>query len=118
MEYFIGGLVIAWVIYIIYQGYQDETAPPLTMKDDGHGIMVPVCARCSARLVTVDRKAPGGMRYIVGALLIVLGVASILFNIAAGIILMIVGALLVWWGKPTIRVLSCPACGTDAKILR
>ena len=39
MEYVVLALVVAWIVNIIYQGYKQETAPPLQMRDNGHGAM-------------------------------------------------------------------------------
>ena len=118
MEYIIASLVIAWVVGIIYRGYQESTSAPLPLRDNGHGAMEPVCPHCSTKLVTVTRKGGIGLTGVLGWLSLLAGAAVfLLFNWLAGSVVVIVGILLVMLGKSTETMLTCPACGKDAKRL-
>lgn len=118
MEYVIAALVAAWVLNLIYQGYKNEMAPPLPMVDNGHGAKEPICPTCAAKLVTVTRKGGIGLTGVIGWLVLFSGLLVLLaINWLAGGGMLIVGILLVILGKSTETVLTCPACGKDAKRL-
>jgi hypothetical protein len=117
MDYVIGLLILGWVGYIIAQGYMRENAPPLTMADNGHGVMEPICPECNARLVTITRSTGSG---IAGGLALVVGLAGFvlfLFNWIAGGIVLILAILINMAGKGKKTVLACPSCQTDIRTL-
>lgn len=118
MGYFIGALVLAWLFFVVYQGYVEQPKPPLTLKDAGGGIMEPVCAHCQTRLVSVSRKTQSGFVAAFAMLLGLVGAAVfLLFHWIAGSITIILAVIIHQAGKGTRSVLTCPACGRDAKTL-
>lgn len=110
-------LVVAWAANQIWQGYRRETAPPLTMSDNGHGVMDPVCPRCQARLVAVQRSTSSGLASALAILIGLAGIILILFNWIAGGVIIILAILIHMAGREKQTALTCPACRTDARIL-
>lgn len=117
MEAIIGGIVLAWIVYELYKGYQQENAPPLPMVETSPGVREPVCPHCRAKLVTLTRSGGVGFVGILAWLVIAGGCVAILINWIVGGILLIIGILLAMVGKKKTTVLTCPACGKDAKTL-
>lgn len=121
MEY-IGGLVLglpllAWAGWQIYQGYLNEQRPPLTLRDNGSGIMEPVCAHCQTRLVSVNRKTGSGAAGLFALLIGLVGIVVFLFHWLAGLVVIGLAVLINHAGKGQETVLTCPACGQEAKRL-
>lgn len=110
--------LVAWAAYQIIDGYHQGDPPPLTTVDDGQGGQTPICAHCRTRLVTLQRRASLSLAGVLGGLLVFGGLLTLLFNWLAGLLLIGLGALLAHFGRGTRTVLTCPACGTDARILR
>lgn len=111
-------LVAIWIVYIIWQGYQAEaTKKPITLKDGGQGIMEPVCPQCQARLVTVTRPASNWAADVFSMIFGLAGVVLILFNWIAGGITLILAIIIALAGKGKTTVLTCPACGQDARTI-
>lgn len=117
MEYFIGTLVIIWILYILHQGYAREMRPPLTLRDTGNGIKEPVCSRCQTRLVAVNRSKSNWAADVFSVLFGLVGVVLILFNWIVGGIILILAVIIALSGKGRITVLICPACGTTERRL-
>lgn len=118
MEYVLLALVLAVIGYYLHQGYAEATRPPPTLRDSGGGIMEPVCGKCQARLVTVTRKQGGGLATVAAIALGLLGLIVLLANWIAGLVVLLLAGLVHQAGKPTVTVLTCPACGQDDRILR
>jgi hypothetical protein len=119
MGYIILALVVAWAAFVIRQGNTQENAPPLTMADNGHGMNVPVCSQCRAGLVTLNRTADNPLIKLVAVAFGVGGIAAMLFfNIIAGMVALILSVILNYASKSKQTVLTCPACGKDARILQ
>jgi len=110
-------MFIAYMGFQIWQGYRRETTPPLPLRDTGNGIMQPVCPRCHAGLVTLQRKESSSLVSVLAFLVGVIGIGLILINWLAGGVVIIVALLINMAGKSTATVLTCPACGHDAKTL-
>lgn len=110
-------MVAAWVVNIFLGGYKDATAKPLPMRDNGHGAMEPICPACSAKLVVLTRKGGMGLTSVIAIFLALIGVIVLLFHWLAGFVVLILAVLLGMAGKNTETVLTCPACGQDAKRL-
>lgn len=116
--WFILILLIAWAGNLIYQGYREETAKPLPMKDMGNGVMEPICPQCHARLVSLQRKEQNALASIVSWLLILSGIFAVLFvHWIVGLVITAIGIIVNVSGHTQHTVLTCPACGADAKIL-
>lgn len=111
-------LLIAWAGNLIYQGYRKETAKPLPMKDMGNGVMEPICPQCHARLVSLQRKEHSVLASAISWLLILSGAFMVLFvHWIAGLIAVAIGIIVNATGHSQSTVLTCPACGVDAKTL-
>ena len=115
LGYIVALLLLAWAAWHIYQGYLAEQHPPLTLRDNGHGLMEPVCPHCQARLIVVERKTSSGLVGLAALLLGLLGVTAFLFNWVVGSVVLILALLLNGAGKGRQTVLTCPACGSEAK---
>ncbi len=117
MEWFLLALILSFIGYHIYVGYQRETTPPVPLKDNGTGIMEPVCAACQAKLITITRDQGGGLSTTFARLFGVIGVVTLLFTPIVGVIVLILAVLIAIAGKSRQTVLTCPACGKDARII-
>lgn len=111
-------VVLAWLSYQIYQGFKAESAPPLTMADNGHGLKEPICSACQARLVTITRDVRGTLGGLVAGVFILGGlVALVLVNWLAGLVAMLLGVVIYAASKRRETVLHCPSCRTDVRRL-
>lgn len=111
-------LVLAWVGFTLFDGYRRETAPPLPMADNGHGMREPVCPTCQARLVTVTRASRGPVAGLFGWGVVVAGaLLAMALNWLAGLLVLLLGAVVLLAGKTQATVLMCPACGVDVRRL-
>lgn len=110
-------MVLAWVGFTMYEGYRRETAPPLPMADNGHGMREPVCPTCQARLVTVTRSARGPVAGLLGWGVIAGAMLAMLFSWLAGLLLLLLGVVVLLAGKTQATVLMCPACRADVRSL-
>lgn len=118
MEYVLLAMVLAFIGYYLHKGYAEATRPPPTLRDGGGGIMEPVCGKCHARLVTVTRKQGGGLAAVIAMVLGLFGLAALLANWIAGLAVILLAAIVHHLGKPSVTILTCPACGQDDRILR
>lgn len=118
MEYVLLAMVITTFGYYLYQGYSDATRPPPTLRDSGGGIMVPVCARCHAKLVPIARKQGGGLADVLAIGLGILGIVVLLAHLIAGLALLALAIVIHYAGKSAVTVLTCPACGQIDRTLR
>lgn len=110
--------VVAWIVYQVMQGFNDENAPKkVQMMDLGGGVREPVCITCKTRLVPVYRDARSGASSMLSVLVGLVGVIVILFNWMLGGIALIIAILIAIVGKKKQTVLTCPSCGQDAKVL-
>jgi len=117
MEYFIGALVLVWVLSFIFQGYRDETLPPLPTVDDGHGGKVAICPACGGHLTTVQKSTQRGAASLVAVLFGICGIVVIFFNILVGAVLLILAILISQLGKGSKTSLVCTSCGKTARTL-
>lgn len=108
--------VLGWMVYTIWQGYQAENAPPVPLADNGNGAKVPICPKCSTVLITSTRKSTGFIGYI-GAIVAITGGIMFLFAPIAGLLVAAFGLLVYALGKRHQTLLTCPACGHDARRL-
>jgi hypothetical protein len=119
MEYFIGALVIVWVVNIMLQGYRQERNPPAKpeLRDNGSGIMEPICPACRVRLVTLTRESGGAASSVTVWFLALIGLGLLLFAPIFGALALILAVLVGMTKKTRTTVLSCPSCGKDLKTL-
>lgn len=117
MEWIVGAIMIAIVVYPIWQGYQRETKPTMELRDNGQGFKEPVCKKCEVKLVTVSRETSSGLADLLAMAIGFIGLVLFLWNIVAGIIVLIFAALVHVIGKGKRTALTCPVCGQDASIL-
>lgn len=118
MGEFIGVLVAIWIAWMIFHGYRTRTAKPIPMRDDGHGVMEPVCPDCSAKLVAITRDGGASLTGVLGWLVLLAGLGVLLLaNWLVGGMMVGVGMLLHIAGKSRITVLACPSCGKTVKRL-
>lgn len=111
-------VVLVWAGKSIYEGYRRETAPPLPLMDNGHGLMEPVCPTCKARLVTVQHKDGGGLATVISAAVILAGVVVLVgVNWLAGLVMILLGVVIHHAGKSTRTVLTCPVCRAEVREL-
>lgn len=111
-------IVLAWAGYAVYQGYRKETAPPLPTVTTGDGLKVPICPHCSTRLITMERHAHGAIASVFGGLVFALGlIFMLLAHLVGGLVILAVGVLIILAGKYRHTVITCPACGKDARSL-
>ena len=115
--YVVLAMILAWIGFRVWEGYQRETAKPLPMRDGGNGIMEPVCPRCQSRLMPVQRKQGGGVAGVLALLVGAFGAVLLIYNIIAAAVVIVVALLINQAGKSFCTVLTCPACGQDAKTL-
>ncbi len=118
MEYVLLAMVVATIGYYIVQGFKEETRPAPPMRDVGNGVKVPVCPKCQAQLVTVQRKGEAGLAGVLALLVGAVSVALMFVHILAGLVGIIVAVLIHLAGRTRETVLTCPACGTDARVIR
>jgi hypothetical protein len=110
--------VFAWVVYVMAHGYRDETRPPLTLMDNGSGMKEPVCAQCATRLLRIDRPSRNLLVQLIAWIFILVGLLVLVaVNWLAGLLSILLGAVFNAASKRTTSVLTCPACGLDAKRL-
>jgi hypothetical protein len=120
MEWIIGAIMIAVVLYPIWQGYRQESSPrppSIELQDDGHGIMEPVCPHCRTKLVSITRQTESWIAAILALLFGLVGVVLLLFNWIAGGVTLILAIIINMVGKGKQTALTCPVCGKDARIL-
>ncbi len=111
-------IVGAWIAHILWRGYQDENRPPMRLADNGHGTKEPICGRCQTRLLAVQRQSNSLAAQLIAWLFILGGlIALIAVNWLAGMISILLGVVIYRTGKHSETVLTCPACGMDAKRL-
>ena len=115
--YVILAMIVAYIGFRIWEGYKRETAKPLPLRDAGNGIMQPVCPRCHTGLVMLQRKDGSGLAGVLALLVGLFGLVLLLINWIAGGVVIVIALLINMAGKSTANVLTCPACGHDAKTL-
>lgn len=118
MEYVLLALVIATIGYYIAQGWREETRPAPPLRDVGHGVKVPVCPQCKVPLITRQRKTGSGRAGLLALLVGGMALALLLVHLIAGLVGLALAVLIHLAGKSQETVLTCPACGADARILR
>lgn len=110
------GLVAAWLVYMVYQGFNAETSPKMVLAESDNGLKVPVCASCRVPLVATTQRE-GGLASLVGGLLLLIGFVALFFSLIGGLVLLAVGLIVNVAGKRQVTVMKCPSCGVSAQRL-
>ncbi len=82
------------------------TPPPITVES---------CRSCRVALVTKEKRPLVSVAGLFGVVLFMVGLGTMLVNLVAGALLMIVALLIGHFGRGSSTVMVCPRCGTEGR---
>jgi len=69
------------------------------------------CPKCNVALVAAQKKSSISIAGLIGVLLFIIGLITMLINIVAGILLMILALIISVFGRGSKTIMACPQCG-------